>query len=80
MNWFNILKTREWMDELVHSFAWDEIIEVSIYSTEGEIVITYELTQEFMDKFKDKYIIEFMDYNRSPLKPRYRYHIRRNEV
>tara|TARA_R110000823_G_scaffold8885_2_gene30914 strand:+ start:443 stop:682 length:240 start_codon:yes stop_codon:yes gene_type:complete len=79
MNWFIVLK-RSWMNELTNSFAWDELIEVMVFENEGEIVITHELTQQSMDYFKDKYIIEFMSYNKSQLKPRYRYHIRRNET
>ena len=79
MSWFTILK-KYWMDELTNTFAWDELIEVMVFENEGEIVITHELTQQVIDYFKDKYIIEFMSYNKSPLKPRYRYHIRRNEA
>ena len=79
MNWFNVLKY-EWTKEITQHFAWDKLIEISIYKGEAEIVITHELNPQFIEHFKDKFEIEFMNYNKSTTKPRYKYHIRRKEV
>jgi len=80
MNWFSILKMGEWVDELLRSFAWDKLIESNVMQNEAEIVITHQLNPEFIEYYNDKYMIEFMNYNKSPTKPRYRYHIRRKET
>ena len=80
MNWFSILKMGEWVDELLSQFAWDKLIESNVMQNEAEIVITHQLNPEFIEYFKDKYIIEFMSYNKSPTKPRYKYNVRRKEV
>ena len=80
MSWFGILKIGSWIDELTRNFAWDKLIEVAVYKNEGEIVITHELSSQFIEHFKDKFEVEFMSYNKSPTKPRYKYHIRRKEA
>lgn len=77
--WFNILKMGEWADELLSQFAWDKLIESNVMENEAEIVITHPLNSEFIEQFKDKFTIKFMDYNKSPLKPRYKYSIKRDE-
>ena len=80
MSWFSILKVGNWIDELTSNFAWDELIEVTVYKNEGEIVITHELSSRLIEHYGNKFEIEFMSYNKSPTKPRYKYHIRRKEA
>ena len=78
-NWFNILLKKDWLNELTSQFDWDKIIEIGVSQNEAEIVITQKLNPKWVEHYKDRFKIKFLNYNRSPLKPRYKYSIRRED-